>query len=158
MKKIPKKYKKARERRNDANGGSLLLRGMLGTLLLTLAVGGGVLLLSSLILTFVPDPLSLALPVGLLCAALTAFVGGFFATRVYHLPALGAGLINGILLTALSLLFSLLFAKNASSYATGYSAAVSALLHAGVVGLSIGGAFLGARERTPAKRRKKMRR
>ncbi len=158
MKQIPKKYKRARERRSDAGEGSQFLRGILGTLLLALAVGGGLLLLFSLILTFVPDPLSLSLASGLLCAALTAFVGGYFATRIYHLPTLGAGLINGIFLTALSLLFSLLFARKADCYATGYSAAVSALLHAGVVGLSIGGAFLGARERTPSKKRRKKRR
>lgn len=158
MKKIPKKYKRARERKRDASEGSQFLRGILGTLLLALAVGGGLLLLSSLILTFVPDPLSLSLAAGLLCAALTAFIGGYFATRIYHLPTLGAGLINGIFLTALSLLFSLLFARNADCYATGYSAAVSALLHAGVVGLSIGGAFLGARERTPSKKKRKKRR
>ena len=158
MKKMPKKYKKMKERRSDVSENSLFLKGILGTLLLTLAVGGGVLLLSALILSFVPDPLSLALPAGLLCTALTALAGGFFATRVYHLAPLGAGLINGILITALSLLLSLLFAKNADCYATGYSAAVSALLHAGAVGLSIGGAFLGAQEKSPVRRRKKTRR
>ena len=157
MKKIPKKYKKARERRSDAGEGSQFWKSILGTLLLTLAVGGGLLLLTSFILTFVPDPLSLSLAAGLACAALTAFVGGYFATRIYHLPTLGAGLINGIFLTALSLLLSFLFAKNADCYATGYSAAVSALLHAGLVGLSIGGTFLGARERTPKKKRKRRR-
>lgn len=157
MKKIPKKYKKSRGQDSGAKS-SAFLKSTLGTFLLTLAVGGGLLLLASLVLTFLPDPLSLVLPAGLFCAALTAFLGGFFATRVYHLPALGAGLINGILLTALSLLFSLLFAKNADCYATGYSAAVSALLHASVVGLSIGGAFLGARERMPSKKKRKKRR
>ena len=157
MKKIPKKYKKSRGQNSGAES-SAFLKSTLGTFLLTLAVGGGLLLLCSLVLTFLPDPLSLVLPAGLFCAALTAFMGGFFATRVYHLPALGAGLINGILLTALSLLFSLLFAKNADCYATGYSAAVSALLHASVVGLSIGGAFLGARERMPSKKKRKKRR
>ncbi len=157
MKKLPKKYTRTR-RQEGAGEGSVFLRRALGTLLLTLALGGGALLLSSLILTFCPDPLSLALPAGLLCAALTAFMSGFFATRVYHLPALGAGLISGILLTALSLLLSLLFAKNADCYATGYSAAVSALLHAGAVGLSIGGAFFGARERIPNKKKRKKRR
>ena len=158
MKKIPKKYKKSRKQDGGAEQGSDFLKSTLGTFLLTLAVGGGLLLLSSLILTFTPDPLSLALPAGLLCAALTALVGGFLATRVYHLPILSAGLINGILLTALSLVFSFLFAKNADCYATGYSAAVSALLHAGVVGLSIGGAFFGARERTPNKKHRRKRR
>jgi hypothetical protein len=64
-------------------------------------------------------------------------------------------LINGILLTALSLLLSLLFVKNAYCYSTGYSAAVSALLHASIVGLSIGGAFLGGRERMQRKRRER---
>ncbi|MBQ7391512.1 MAG: hypothetical protein IJV73_02400 [Clostridia bacterium] len=158
MKKIPKKYKRLREQKDGAADGSLFMRNTLGTLLLTLAVGGGLLLLSSLILVFTPDPLSLSLPAGIICSALTAFVGGFFATRIYHLLPLSAGLINGILLTALSLLFSLLFAKNADGYATGYSAAVSALLHAGVVGLSIGGAFFGARERTPSKKHRRKRR
>lgn len=158
MKKIPKRYKRSREPKGKVPENSFFLKSTLGTLLLSLAVGGGLLLLSSLVLTFVPDPLSLVLPAGVISAALAAFMGGFFATRVYKLSPLSAGLINGILLTALSLLFSLLFVKNASLYATGYTAAVSALLHAGVVGLSIGGAFLGARQKTPAKRRKKMRR
>ena len=158
MKKIPKKYKRSHEKKSNSSESSLFLKSTLGTLLLTLAVGGGLLLLSSLILVFVPDPLSMVLPVGLICAALTAFIGGYFATRVYHLPSLSSGLINGILLTALSLLFSLLFAKNADCYATGYSAAVSALLHTGVVGLSIGGAFFGSREKAPTKHRKKKRR
>lgn len=157
MKKMPKKYKKRKERKSNGDESSLFWKGLLGTFLLTLAVGGGVLLLSTLILTFVPDPLSFVLPTGLICAALTAFIGGFLATRVYHLPILSSGLTLGILLTALSLLFSLLFAKNAALYATGYSAAVSALLHVAVVGLAVGGAFLGAREKTPSKKRRRKR-
>ncbi len=157
MKKISRKYKKS-HRQDGATEGSAFLRSTLGTLLLTLAVGGGLLLLFSLVLTFTPDPLSLALPAGLICAASTAFMGGFFATRVYHLPALGAGLISGILITALSLLFSLLFAKNADCYATGYSAATSAILHAAIVALCVGGAFFGAREKTPDKKRRRKRR
>ena len=115
-------------------------------------------MISSLILTFTSDPLALSLPAGLVCAALTAFMGGFFATRLYRVPALGAGLIVGILLTALSLLFSLLFAKSADCYTTGYSVAVSALLHVGLVGLSIGGAFVGAREQMPSKKKRRKRR
>lgn len=157
MKKMPKKYKRLRKQ-EDGSEGVLFLKSTLGAFLLTLALGGGLLLLCTLVLSFTPDPLSLALPAGLFCSALTALMGGFFTTRIYHLPPLGAGLINGILITALSLLFSFFFAKNADSYATGYSAAVSALLHAGAVGLSIGGAFIGAREKTPTKRRKKARR
>ena len=158
MKKISPKYKKSQKHRSSACEGSTLLKSALGTLLLTLAVGGGALLLSSFALTFAPDPLSLALPAGLLCAALVAFVGGFFATRVYHLPTLGAGLVAGILITALSLLCSLLFLKNASSYATGYSAALSAILHVVLVAISIGGAFWGARERTAGKKKRKKKR
>ncbi len=158
MKKIPKKYKRARKQNSGTAEGSAFLKSTLGTLLLTLAVGGGLLLLFAIILSFTPDPLALVLPAGLIAAALTAFIGGFFATRLYHLPALGAGLINGILLSALSLLFSLLFVKNADCYATGYSAAMSALLHAGAVGLSIGGALVGAREQTPSKKKRKKRR
>ena len=158
MKKTPKKYKRSRDQKSDLSESARFFKSTLGTLLLTLAVGGGLLLIASLILVFVPDPLSMVLPAGLLTAALTAFVGGYFATRIYHLTPLSAGLINGILLTLLSLLFSLLFTKNAALYASGYSAAVSAILHAGVVGLSIGGAFLGARERTPNKKKRKKRR
>ena len=63
MKKLPKKYTRTR-RQEGAEEGSVFLRSALGTLLLTLALGGGTLLLSSLILTFCPDPLSLALPAG----------------------------------------------------------------------------------------------
>lgn len=158
MKKTQKKYKRPRKKKENNTEGSLFLRSTIGTFLLTLAVGGMLLLLSSLILTFTSDPLTFALPAGLLSAALTALIGGYFATRIYRLPALGAGLINGILLTALSLLFSLFFTKSADCYATGYSAAISALLHTGVIGLSIGGAFFGAREKAPLKHRRKRRR
>lgn len=159
MKKIPKKYKHPQRKMGAEAESSIFLKSTVGTLLLSLAVGGGILLLSAFVLSFTSDPLSIALPAGLLSAAIPAFMGGYFATRIYHLPALSAGLINGILLTALALLFSLLFAKNASFYATGYSAAVSALLHTGMVGLSIGGAFLGGRERmTNHHRKRKIRR
>ena len=158
MKKAPKKYTRSPIPSKNLGDGELFFKNTLGTLLLTLAVAGSALLLSSLVLFFVPNPLSLVLPAGLFTTALTALVGGYFATRIYHLPALSAGLINGILLTLLALLFSLLFTKNAEYYATGYSAAVSAILHAGVVGLSIGGAFLGARERMPNKKRRRKRR
>ena len=158
MKKAPKKYMRSRAPKKDLGEGERFFKSTLGTLLLTLAVAGGMLLLSSLVLLFVPDPLSLVLPAGLLTATLSALAGGYFATRIYHLPALMSGLINGILLTLLSLLFSLLFSKNPESYATGYSASVSAILHAGIVGVSIGGAFLGARERMPNKKRRRKRR
>ena len=158
MKKTPKKYMRTRDPKNDQSEGARFFKSTLGTFLLTLAVAGSLLLLASLVLTFLPDPLSATLPAGLLITALTAFVGGYFATRIYHLQPFSAGLINGILLTLLALLFSLFFTKNAESYATGYSAAVSAALHAGVVGLSIGGAFLGAREHTPSKKKRKKRR
>ena len=158
MKKAPKKHMRSHPPKKDVDEGKLFLKSTLGTLLLTLAVAGGMLLLSSLVLLFVPDPLSLVLPAGLLTATLSALAGGYFATRIYHLPALMSGLINGILLTLLSLLFSILFTKNPESYATGYSASVSAILHAGIVGVSIGGAFLGARERMPNKKRRRKRR
>ena len=158
MKKAPKKYTRSPIPSKNLGDGELFFKNTLGTLLLTLAVAGSALLLSSLVLCFVPDPLSFVLPAGLLTATLSAVVGGYFATRIYHLSPLGAGLIIGIFLTLLSLLFSLLFVKNAEYYATGYSATASALLHAGVVGLSIGGAFLGARERMPNKKRRRKRR
>ena len=157
MKKIPQKYRKAKAPKSHADDSSLFLKSIVGTLLLSLAVGGGLLLLFSLVLTLTPDPLAFVLPLGLLASALTALLGGFFATRIYHLAPLGAGLINGILLLSLSLLFSLLFSKSAATYATGYSAVVSALLHVALIGISLGGAFLGAREHTQNKKHKRKR-
>ena len=157
MKKISQKYRKARTPKKREDENTLLWKGILGTLLLSLAVGGGLLLFFSLVLTLTPDPLAFVLPLGLLASALTALLGGFFATRIYHLAPLGAGLINGILLLALSLLFSLLFGKHAATYATGYSAVVSALLHVALIGISLGGAFLGAREHIPNKKHKRKR-
>ena len=155
MKKIPQKYRKARTPKSRTDDGSLFFKGIVGTLLLSLAVGGGLLLLFSLVLTLTPDPLAFVLPLGLLASAITALLGGFFATRIYHLATLGAGLINGILLLSLALLCSLLFGKNATTYATGYSAVVSALLHIALMGFSVGGAFLGAKEHIPNKRHKR---
>ena len=155
MKKIPQKYRKARTPKSRKDDSSLFFKGIVGTLLLSLAVGGGLLLLFSLVLTLTPDPLAFVLPFGLLASAITALLGGFFATRIYHLATLGAGLINGILLLSLALLCSLLFGKNATTYATGYSAVVSALLHIALMGFSVGGAFLGAKEHIPNKRHKR---
>ena len=64
MKKMPKKYKRLRKQ-EDGSEGALLLKSIFGAFLLTLALGGGLLLLCTLVLSFTPDPLSLALPAGL---------------------------------------------------------------------------------------------
>lgn len=116
----------------------------------TVGVGFLLLLALSLALYFSPNPSPMIRPAGLVAAALTALIGGFTVSRMHGQSALLCGLINGSALMALMLLLSLFFAKHASAY----SALVSCLLHAGVVLLSVAGAYLGLRRR-PKKKSKK---
>jgi putative membrane protein (TIGR04086 family) len=108
---------------------------------LTVAIGMGMILLSSLVAYFMPDPLSMILPLSYLAMALTALIGGFVAGRLHGVAPLIVGLINGMLLTALVLVVSLFF-RSASN---GYTAWFSALLHAAVLLLSFLGAFVGTK-------------
>ncbi len=108
---------------------------------ITVAVGAGMILLSSLIAYFLPDPLSMILPLSYLAMALTALIGGFVAGKVHGGAPLIVGLLNGLLLTALVLIVSLFF----RSMSNGYTAWFSALLHAAVLLLSFLGALVGAK-------------
>ena len=108
--------------------------------LLTLAIGAGCILLLSLAAYFFPDPGSIILPLGYLAVALTSFFGGVVAKkRTGGAPAL-CGLINGMLLMGVMILFSF-FCRSESH---GYSALISSLLHAAVLILSVLGALAGA--------------
>ena len=134
----PKRNRKkaAREPEKD----SLQLLTDLGkSLLCSLAIAMALLLVAALIAYFLEDPKIAILPLGLLCSALTAFLGGFLAIRIHRQGALICGFCNGALLSLLMLLASLFFRTEAS----GYSALLSALLHVGFLLLSVGGAFAG---------------
>ena len=108
--------------------------------LLTLAIGAGCILLLSLAACFYPDPGSILLPLGYFAAALTSFFGGVMAKKCTGgAPAL-CGLINGMLLMGVMILFSFFFLSESH----GYSALISSLLHAAVLILSVLGALAGA--------------
>ena len=108
-------------------------------LLVSLAFAIGTTLIAALIAYFCPDPVTMALPLGLAAAAITAVGGGFFATRLHGGSALVCGLINAALTSALMLLASL-FCK---PLAYGYASWLPPLLHTAFVALTIGGAYLG---------------
>ena len=95
------------------------------------------LFVSSVALGFSEDPASFLLPVGLLCAAITALVGGFSAVKLHKKAALICGLSNGCAMLAILLAVSLFFCGAAS----GYSPWISCLLHLGYLLLCVLGAF-----------------
>ncbi len=110
--------------------------------LITLAIGGGLILVMSLGAYFHPDPDSIIHPLAYVAAALTAFFGGFTAGKLRgNAPAI-CGLVNGILLTAVMLLLSFFFLSESS----GYSALISTLLHTAVPVLSVLGAVVGIKK------------
>ena len=118
---------------------------------LTLAIGAAWVLLASLGAYFTPDPDRYIRPFALPAAALTYLCGGYLAARVRPEAPLASGAANGLLLCALSLGLSLFFRGSAG----GYPAWVAALLHGGMILLSLLGAFLAVRQ---AKRPKKKKR
>lgn len=118
-------------------------RETLRAFLITLAIGGGLILVMSLGAYFHPDPDSIIHPLAYVAAALTAFFGGFTAGKLRgNAPAI-CGLVNGILLTATMLLLSFFFLSESS----GYSALVSTLLHTAIPVLSVLGAIAGVRKK-----------
>lgn len=127
---------------------------ILSTIAKTVAVGVLLILAASLGVSFTSDPDRYIRPIAIVCAALTFFSGGFFAAKSNSEAPLGAGAINGLILSALTLALSLLFRKTA----VGYPAWAAALLHGGMILLSLLGAYLtvlrGKRAK-PRKRRKK---
>jgi putative membrane protein (TIGR04086 family) len=116
-------------------------------------MGGVLLLLGALALSFTPDPNAWLQPAGLFCAALTALFGGWFTSRRHGHAALLCGALHGMLLCGMMLLASLFFAGEAATHASGYSALASALLHAGVILLSVAGAYLGRRDKQVRRRK-----
>ena len=135
--------KTQRSTHSPDNRGALLSPETFRAFLLTLAIGAGCILLLSLAAYFFPDPGSIILPLGSVAVALTSFLGGVVAKkRTGGAPAL-CGLINGMLLMGVMILFSFFFLSESH----GYSALVSSLLHAAVLILSVLGALAGTPKR-----------
>lgn len=122
-------------------------RKALRAFLWTLGLGGGLVLIASLAVCFLPDPDPMIRPVALFLAGLTSLLGGVIAGRIHKSAPALCGLTNGALLLAIMLLCSLFFRKNAAGYSTG----TALLLHAAVPLLSVVGAVLGVRKK-PKKR------
>ncbi len=109
------------------------------SLLITVCIGLGLILLSSLCVYFLADPAAWIPPASLTASALTAFLGGVIAVRLHGHSALLCGLCNGAMLTAIMLPLSLLL----RSYASGLDAWVSWGMHALLLLLSVAGAAIG---------------
>ena len=121
--------------------------------LITAGVGAALLLIGSLCLALLPDPIPLIRPLSIATCFATALVGGIVAGKLHGgAPAL-CGLCNGALLLTTLLLLSLFF----RSLGNGYSAWLSAGLHLSVLLLSLAGALLGIRKPAPLGRRRKKR-
>ena len=120
--------------------GELFSAETLRAFLLTLAIGAGCILLLSLAACFYPDPGSIILPLGYFAAALTSFLGGVVAKKCTGCAPALCGLINGMLLMGVMILFSFFFLSESH----GYSALLSTMLHAAVLILSVLGAVAGA--------------
>ncbi len=128
-----------------------LLVGIGKSMAIAIATGVASLLLFSLLLYFSADPAPFILPAGLVCAALTAFVGGFAAGKTNRENAALAGLLCGSILMALMLLLSLFFGARAS----GYAAWIAALLHIAFLALSLLGATFGGKQKVKKKKHRR---
>ena len=135
---------------SPATQSAILSKDTLRAYLITLAIGGCLILLCSLGAYFHPDPASIIHPLAYVAAALTAFLGGWVAGKLRGNAPAVCGLANGILLTCTMLLLSFFFLSESS----GYSALISTLLHAAIPVLSFLGALVGTRKKkTHTKRR-----
>lgn len=121
---------------------------------LTLGVGAVILLLAALAASFTPDPGRLIRPLAIAAAGLTYLSAGMIAAKLRPDAPLAAGAINGLILAAISLAFSLLFRKSA----TAFPAYLTALLHAGMILLSLLGAYLYVLKKRKQPRKKKRKR
>ena len=135
----------------ESSSAGLLAKHIGKSLLITLLAGAVLLVAFSLAAYFYADPGWLIRPLGLCALAVTALIGGIAAIRIHGKAALLCGILNGCALTAIMLLLSLCFRQHAS----GYSLGLTLLLHAGVLLLSVAGAFMGLKK--PMKRRSKRR-
>ena len=122
---------------------------------LSLFIGGALILLASFAANLTSDPGKWIRPLAILAAALTYLIAGAIAAKFRPDAPLAAGTVNGLVLSALSLVVSLLFRKTASPL----PAYASALLHAGMILLSLLGAYLTVlkQKRTPGKKKRKHR-
>ena len=143
-----------KSKRRNANPTAAPWKPVLTALAKTAAVGILLILAASLGICFTSDPDRYIRPIAVVCAALTFLAGGFFAANSNSEAPLGAGAVNGLILSALTLALSLLFRKTA----VGYPTWAVALMHGGMILLSLLGAYLtilhGKRAK-PRKRRKK---
>jgi len=150
-----KRHTPPRHAAPTASSPRLLTKHLLQGLLSSFAVGGVLILLGALALSFTPDPNAWLQPAGLFCAALTALFGGWFTSRRHGHAALLCGALHGMLLCGTMMLASLFFAGNAATHASGYTSLISALLHAGVILLSIAGAYLATKKKPTKHRRRR---
>ncbi len=123
-------------------------------MLISLSTGALLLLFGALCSYFLPDPTAPLLPIGLLIAAVTSFIGGFATRRLHGQAALICGLLHGTLLCSLMLVCSLFFVNAPAWVTSNYGNLTSALLHAGVILLSILGAYLAGQKRQPKRRKR----
>ncbi|MBE6529574.1 MAG: hypothetical protein E7680_03090 [Ruminococcaceae bacterium] len=114
-------------------------------------IGAILILLASLIANLTPDPGRLIRPFAIVAASLTYLAAGMVAAGLRPDAPLAAGTVNGLVLSAVFLAISLFFRKSVSPlpvYAT-------ALLHAGMILLSLLGAYLFVLKKAKQPRKKK---
>ena len=151
MKKTVSPKRPSAQHTQAAQDSPLLLGKHIGkSLLITVLASLSLLLILSLAAYFYSDPDQLIRPLGLCSAGLAAFIGGIAAVRIHGHSALICGLLNGCAFTIILLLLSLFFRSHASGYSTG----IACLLHAAILLISVGGAFLGLR-RAPKHKHKR---
>ena len=136
------------KRTEPQNG--LFSKEILRAYLITLAIGGGLILILSLAAYFYADPAVIIRPLAYLAAALTSFLGGMIAKRLCGGTPAICGLTNGILLTCTMMLLSFCFRAQSSHY----SPLVSTLLHSAVPILSFLGALAGIKRKKPTTKRR----
>lgn len=129
-----------------------VLRSALFALLISAPVGLLLLLLSTALLLFTPDPIRFHTPVAIGILLLTALLAGDLCARLHARRApLFCGITTGLMLLGTTLLLPLLIGGTEHSSLGG----VGVLLHALLPVLTTVGAFLGARPRNETKHRRK---
>lgn len=135
----------------EDNAATLLAHTVRSTLI-TLLFGGAIIVTLSLLAYFIEAPNTFIRPLGILGAALTAFLGGITSARLHKHSALLCGMLNGLSVMAILMLISLFF----SSYASDDPIWLSLILHVVFLLLSVVGAFCGL-PRMKEKRKKQIR-
>lgn len=120
---------------------------------ISVGIGALLILLAALAAKLTPDPGSWILPLAIVAAVLTYLAAGMVGAKLRPDAPLAAGTVNGLLLSALSLALSLLVRKTA----TALPAYATALLHAGMILLSLLGAYLSLLKGRKPKRKKRKR-